>query len=244
MACHIPSENQHSPPSQSPERPTGPPQQISQETDQLTLPTRDYNRLPLSDVVEEVGNTPTVTLHRSSYIVLVVSIYASVALTAWILVCVLTFRPLTTARYGYNALEPGSVPILARYPYALWLPDSSDPLHAKYVKSEAIYRAARTAQSVITVLTIPLTSAVCSAAAVVFAQCKTKGRRLTMRQMMALADKGWTDPTTIARLVTGRGKQLSSPLLTCALLLVLLGEWLLDSVLQDTCHITRRGHLD
>jgi hypothetical protein len=242
MACHAPSEDQHSPSRHSLEWPTEPPQQTSQETDQHTLPTREYDRLPLSDVVEEVGNIPAVTLHRFSYIVLVVSIYASLALTAWILVCVLTFRPLTTARYGYNALEPGSVSILARYPWA-W-PDRSDPLHAKYVKSEAIYRAARTVQSVITVLTIPLTSAVCSAAAVVFTQSKTKGRRLTMRQMMALADKGWTDPTTIARLVTGRGKQLSSPLLICALLLVLLGEWLLDSVLQNTCHITRRDHLD
>jgi hypothetical protein len=244
MACHTPSENLQSPPSQSPEWPTGPPQQISQEADQFTLLTRENNRLPLSDALEEVGNAPAVTLHRSSYIVLVVSIYANLALTAWILVCVLTFRPLTTARYGYNALEPGSVSILTRYPYALWLPDRSDPLHAKYVKSEAIYRAARTVQSVITVLTIPLTSAVCSAAAVVFAQSKTKGRRLTMRQMMALADKGWSDPTTIAKLVTGRGKQLSSSLLTCALLLVLLGEWLLDSALRDSCHIPRRGHLD
>lgn len=221
MARHTPSEDQHSPPSRSPERPTGQTQQISQETDQHTLPTREYNRLPLSGVVE-AGSTPAVTLHRSSYILLGVSIYANLALTAWILTCILTFRPLTTAHYGYNALEPGSVSLQARYPYAL--PTKSDPLHAKYVKSEAIYRAARTVQSVITVLTIPLTSAVCSAAAVVFAQSNTKGRRLTMRQMMALADKGWTDPITIAKLVTGRGRQLNSPLLTCALLLVLLGE--------------------
>jgi hypothetical protein len=67
---------------------------------------------------------------------------------------------------------------------------------------------------------------------------------LTMRQTMALADEGWTDPTTIARLVTGRGKKLSSSLLTFALLLVLLGEYILKSTLQKTHQLRHRGHLD
>ena len=243
MVHHTPSGDRQPPPSQSPEWPTGSSQQISLETDQPTVSTRENRRMPSSDFEGEVANdSPSVTLRRSSYIVLVVSIYASLALTTWILICILTFRPLTTARYGYDASEPGSRSTQTKYSY-LW-PTTFDPIHAKYVKSEAIYRAARTVQSVITVLTIPLTSAVCSAAAVVFAQSKTNARRLTMRQTMALADKGWTDPATIAKLVTGRGKQLGSPLLAFALFLVLLGEWLLQSALQNTCHITHGGHLD
>ena len=240
MVHHTPSGDRQPPPSQSPEWPTGSSQQISLETDQPTVSTRENRRMPSSDFEGEVANdSPSVTLRRSSYIVLVVSIYASLALTTWILICILTFRPLTTARYGYNALELRSSPVRSNTISAL-----GDPLYAKYVKSEAIYRAARTVQSVITVLTIPLTSAVCSAAAVVFAQSKTNARRLTMRQTMALADKGWTDPATIAKLVTGRGKQLGSPLLAFALFLVFLGECLLQSALQNTCHITHRGHLD
>jgi hypothetical protein len=243
MAHHTPSGDQQPPSSQSPGRPTGSSQQISLVTDEPTVSTREDRRLPSSDFEGEVANdSPSVTPHRSSYIVLAVSIYAGLALTTWILICILTFRPLTTARYGYNASESGSRSTQTKYSY-LW-PTTFDPLHAKYVKSEEIYRAARTMQSVITVLTIPLTSAVCSAAAVVFAQSKTNARRLTMRQTMALADTGWTDPATIAKLVTGRGKQLGSPLLAFALFLVLLGEWLLQSALQNTCHITHGGHLD
>jgi hypothetical protein len=231
MACHTPSEDREPHPDPSPEWFTGSPQQTSQKIDLPTLLTREDGHLPSSknllDVVEEVANTPAMTLHKSSYILYIVVIYASLALTAWILICILTFRPLTTARYGYNALE-----------------SRPDKLPANYDKSEAIHRAARIVQSIVTVLAIPLTSAVCSAAAVIFAQSKTKGRRLTMRQTMALADEGWTDPMTIARLVTGRGKKSSSPLLTFALLLVLLGEYILKSILQKTHQLRHRGHLD
>jgi hypothetical protein len=214
MAYRTPSEDRESHARQSPESPTGTPQQTSQKMDlPIQLTCEDGHLSPsknLPGVVEEVINTPAVTLHKSSYILYIVVIYASLALTAWILICILTFRPLTTARYGYNALE-----------------SRPDKLPANYDQSEAIHRAARIVQSIVTVLAIPLTSAVCSAAAVIFAQSKTKGRRLTMRQTMALADEGWTDPTTIASLVTGRGKKLSSPFLTFALLLVVLGECIL-----------------
>jgi hypothetical protein len=227
MACHTSSEDRESHSGQSRAWPTGTPQQTSQKTDLPTFLSREDGNLPssktLSDVAEEVGNTSAVTLHRSSYILYIVVIYASLALTAWILICILTFRPLTTARYGYNALE-----------------SRPDRLPAKYDKSEAVHRAARVVQSIVTVLTIPLTSAVCSAAAVIFAQSQSKGRRLTMRQAMALADEGWTDPTTIAKLVTGRGKRLGSSLLTCALILVLLGECILKSAFQNKYRITHR----
>jgi hypothetical protein len=136
-----------------------------------------------------------------------VSIYACLALTAWILICLLAFRPLTTKHYGFHAQNPHN--------YAI---------QAKFEMSAELYRAARTIQAIVTVLTIPLTSAVCSAAAVIFVQAKRKERHLTMRQMMALADKGWTDPATIVSLLTGRGKRLSSSLLIFALLLNLFGE--------------------
>ena len=231
MAYHTRSGDRESHSGQSPESPTGTPQQTSQEMDAPILLKREDGHLPppkkLPDVVEEVINTPAVTLHKSSYILYIVVIYASLALTAWILICILTVRPLTTAHYGYNALE-----------------SRPDKLPAKNVKSEAIHRAARIVQSIVTVLAIPLTSAVCSAAAVIFAQSKPKGRRLTMRQTMALADESWTDPTTFTKLVTGRGKKLNSSLLTCALILVLLGECIPKPALQNTHQTTHRGNLD
>jgi hypothetical protein len=206
---------------QSSERTAGPLRQILHDTaaedhdEQITLLPREDAHLPstedpaslFEDADKSVSSAPAVTLHRSGYIVFMVVIYASLALTAWILTCLLTFRPITTKHYGYNVRVSYSEPLLK----------------AKYDKSEEVYRAARTVQAVVTVLTIPLTSAVCSAAAVIFAQSKRKERHLTMRQMMALADKGWTDPTTIARLLTGRGKKYSSLPLICAMLLILFG---------------------
>lgn len=43
--------------------------------------------------VEKTAAIPSVTLHRSGYILFMVFIYASLALAAWILICVLTFKP-------------------------------------------------------------------------------------------------------------------------------------------------------
>lgn len=164
---------------------------------------------PSSEAERKIPKTSGVILPRSSYIVWMVFVYASLALTAWILICLLTSKPLTAKRYGFDTRE-----------------QDSSRLQARFIKSEQIYRAARTVQAVVGVLTIPLTSAVCSAAAVVFTQAGRQERRLTLRQTMTLADKGWTDPTTIARLLSGRGRQFSSSLLICALLLNLLGEYL------------------
>ena len=265
MACHTPPAEPHEPdeapgaqsqalladelqhhgqtssaPSEEslPPQPTGlstpPPQQIIQETvsQDTGEPPTVLPRAPSPESLrsssgdgDQVDNTPTVTLHRSGYILLMVSIYASLALTAWILICILASRPLTTKRYGYDF-------------------QGSSFADRQYLKSKEIYRAARTVQAVVTVLTIPLTSAVCSAAAVVFVQSKIKKRHLTMRQMMALADKGWTDPTTIAKLMVGRGRRLSSSFLIFALLLNLFGEFLRDPSFHGTSWYTPCDHLN
>lgn len=228
---HLHGQTSSAPSKESrPPQPTGsstpPPLQIIQETvsqdtgEPPTVLPRAPSPEPLrssSGHVDQADNTPTVTLHRSGYILLVVSIYASLALTAWLLICILASRPLTTKRYGYD-----------------FYGSSSDNGRAKYLKNKEIYRAARTVQAVVTVLTIPLTSAVCSAAAVVFVQSKIKKRHLTMRQMMALADKGWTDPSTIARLMVGRGRRLSSSFFIFALLLNLFGEFTRSPL---PCHV-------
>ena len=208
----------------------GPPRRISQDAvtehheEQITLlPREDPTILEIprsssKDAGKPDSNVPAVTLHKSSYIVLMVSIYASLALTAWILTCLLTFRPLTTRHYGYDTRDKNA--------YRSFYDTKSE-------KSGEVYRATRTIQAIVAVLTVPLTSAVCSAAAVVFAQSKRKERRLTMRQMMVLADRGWTDPTTIVKLLIGRGKPLSSSMLICALLLNLFGEYT-----QNPAHAT------
>jgi hypothetical protein len=48
-------------------------------------------------------------------------------------------------------------------------------------------------QAVVGVLTIPLTLAVCSTAAVIFTQSGSRQWKLTLRHTMTLADKGGTE---------------------------------------------------
>ncbi|PIA92339.1 hypothetical protein CB0940_09144 [Cercospora beticola] len=157
----------------------------------------------------------SVLLHRSGYTLFLVATYSSLALVAWTLTCLLTYNPLTVGQYELNVHERS---------YG----SSAKFFHAKYVKSEEIYRAARTLQTIVALLTIPLTSAVCSAAAPAFAQTGPRQHRLTMRQLMVLADKGWTDPVTIAKVLCGNGKKLGSRLLFFAVLLNILVIFLAD----------------
>lgn len=179
------SEDRRSDPVQLPEISPAQPQENTRETDdneeQVTLLPREDGRPSPSgnshsspEATDKVDSTSSVALHKSRYILLMVFTYAAAALTAWILTCVLTVKPLTTGYYGYDTRSK----------------ESTDELHVKLVRNDKLYRAARTIQTIVAVLTIPLTSAVCSAAAVVFVQTKTRQRNLTMRQMMTLADKG------------------------------------------------------
>ena len=62
-----------------------------------------------------------------------------------------------------------------------------------YPRNEKRYLAAQVIQSIAGLLTIPLTSAVCLAAAVVFARRHDKDSNKTMRKLLALADKRWID---------------------------------------------------
>jgi hypothetical protein len=50
-------------------------------------------------------DTYSVLLHRSGYIVFMVAIYSGLALTAWILTCLLTHDPLTIGSYEVNVNE-------------------------------------------------------------------------------------------------------------------------------------------
>ena len=83
----------------------------------------------------------------------------------------------------------------------------------------------RVIQAGVSVLTIPITSAACSCAAVAFTQYSRRSAGMTMRQTIALADKGWTDPTTYLRLLfTRQGlKRYGSLFLFLAIALNVLG---------------------
>ncbi|KAI9872263.1 MAG: hypothetical protein M1830_001848 [Pleopsidium flavum] len=60
-----------------------------------------------------------------------------------------------------------------------------------------------------TTITIPITSSVCAKAAAIYAQQHPGARKakMTMRQLLALADKGWTDLRILSSLLLGGDSQ-------------------------------------
>ncbi|KAK2593472.1 hypothetical protein QQS21_008845 [Conoideocrella luteorostrata] len=154
---------------------------------------------------------PYATLHRFGTIVILTLVYVFFATFAWAFICLLTYKP--TGLHGYSYGDA----------------DGQRDAEAMYQKSECYLRAARVLQSITSMLTIPLTSAVCSQAAVIFLQGHRHHddedrRGPTLRQAMALADKSWTDPVTLWKLIFKKcWKLYGSRAFAGALLLNLFG---------------------
>ncbi|RJE26359.1 hypothetical protein PHISCL_01332 [Aspergillus sclerotialis] len=162
---------------------------------------------------------PSVSLQRSVYVVPLVLLYAAAALYSWVIICILTNRPIGGIGYGIEEY----IHILKNPPRNNLAYTEPEYLSIFFSKSERYLRSARILQSVVSVLTIPLTSAVCSQAAAVYIQ-KKRGRNCpTLRQTMALADKGWTDIALVTKLFFGGWNKHRSSLLLFALFLNLLG---------------------
>lgn len=162
----------------------------------------------------EVAST---ALHRSGYILFLTLIYITLAAFSWVVICYLSFRPITAAHYGarFSGTQTG---------YGR-LGDAN--LTSLYEKNQRWYHAARVIQSIVGVMAIPLTSAVCSSAAVIFIQQRHSRGGLTMRQVMTIADKGWTDIPTYFRTFpffgTKRWKRYGSSFLLLSCFTILLG---------------------
>jgi hypothetical protein len=163
----------------------------------------------------------SIPLERSVYPVLLTLLYGGAAVYAWVVICILNHRPIGGESYGqaevdriFNRTEPTGMTI-------------DEGIASFFARSERYLRAARIVQSLVSVVTIPLTSAVCSQAAVVYIQRTRGANRPTLRQTMALADKGWTDIAILTNLFFGGWKRYRSSLLLFALFLHLLGEFII-----------------
>lgn len=145
---------------------------------------------------EDKSKTSQVThIHRSLYVIWLVLFYAAPVLSSWIVTCTLTYCPITANHYGAW---------IWKHQNNGWRIAHTEVIHDLYRRNERWYRAARVIQSIASVLTIPLTSAVCSNAVVVYLQ-HCNGERtpnFTLCQMIVLADKGWTNVWTYFRLAT------------------------------------------
>jgi hypothetical protein len=130
---------------------------------------------------------------------LILIMYSLLALLSWILLCVMSKRPIKGER-TYTETE-------------------SSRGERRFATNEKYYTAARILQSVVGLLTIPVTSAICSIACVAYMQTGRLRKSLTLRQAMAMADQGWINPRMWTRLAS-KG---SLPLYV-AFTLTLIGE--------------------
>lgn len=164
---------------------------------------------------EESGIAPSTLLKRSFYTILIALVYTGLALFAWILLCIQSTRPITTKSYSLNVLKE-------KVNYDFTSVGGIYPKVSPYVRNEEYFQRARIIQALTSVLTIPLTSALCSKAAVAFFQRKASVG-LSMRKLTTMADRGWTDPETILKVFLGGWQKYGSPFLLFAILLNGLG---------------------
>ena len=98
----------------------------------------------------------------------------------------------------------------------------SKSIKNEILNSEKWIPAVRALRAIAAVLTLPVASAVCASAAVVFVQRNASKSRLNIRQVMLLADRAWADPSIYGRAFL-RWKHYGSAFLLLAFILNVLG---------------------
>ena len=129
---------------------------------------------------------------RSSYLL---AIYFPLLIVPWILTCVLDIRPITKSSY---------IDQIGRY-------SPEDMYDVKHWLT-----AVRVMNSIASLTTVPIVSALLVQAAVVYTQRHRPGQTLNVRQAFALADKGWSDISILWESITKDGRGLSSRFLWLA----------------------------
>ncbi|KAJ6439426.1 proteinrelated to secreted protein- sviceus [Purpureocillium lavendulum] len=170
----------------------------------------------------EPGRPPITALHRSFYILVLASLYAVTATIVWVLTCV-------AHKNEADAREPADWH--SPYYNPTWEDGQLTEIHtlAHKLRNGTTFLAIKLVQAGLTILTIPLVSAICSQAAVAYLQRQAGNRRggATLRQAAALADKSWTSPLLILRVICSRRarKRYGSKFLLSAIALMALGEY-------------------
>jgi hypothetical protein len=126
--------------------------------------------------------------HRSYTAIFVVALYSCLALLSWIILCVLNYRPLTTAHYGVSGDTNYYRKRDATHSQAL------EPPMPVFAANERWLTAARALQFIVAVVAVPMTVAICARASYIFTQEGVRKGRLSRRQLTVFTEKAWSDP--------------------------------------------------
>ncbi len=186
--------------------------------EQEPKPTSNAHKTTLECTILSTHSPVTaILLSRQAYILGLVAIFASMFIVAWSILCWTSRRPIGRGSY---------------FCYGSTVCNYSERERNKQNARTLQYVAdAQTVLSAVSLLTIPLTSTVCAAAAVPWLQ--SSGRGMSLRQLMTLADKGWTSPYIYTKLLRPSGwKRYGSSFIALSLLLNILGI-LSNALLKD-----------
>ena len=152
-----------------------------------------------------------ILLPRQFYIVCLVVIYSAMFITAYSILAMTSRHPIGRASYSCDSAVDYTCPTAA-------------VRRQQNARTQTYISNAQTLMSAVALLTIPLTSTVCAAAAVPWLQ--RFGHGMSLRQTTALADRGWTSPYIFSRLTFPRGwRRYGSSFLAMAIILHALGTY-------------------
>ena len=184
-------------------QPTGDQVSVTQSSNSETEPEPEPK--PSFTHRQEIGEKrppPSAPLRRRTKTIWLLALYIPLLLLPWIFTCILNFRPISTKTYISH--EGLNTP-------------------AQFRANDNWQKAIRVFNSILSLVTIPVISAILAQAAVAYTQKQKSSKRLTLRQTFALADRGWSDITILLDFLAGDAdKKLGSSFLGFAVVLILL----------------------
>lgn len=181
-------------------------------------PSRSPAREPAKDSAQlQQGSQlpPSTRLYPSFSVLPIVLIYATISILGWVVTCILTFRPLHAKSYGLDFSNEN----FDSYYYG------RTTISNEILNSEKWIPAVRVLRAIAAVFTLPVASAVCASAAVVFVQRNAGKSRLNIRHVMVLADRAWADPASWGPAFLS-WKRYGSAFLILTILLNILGVFI------------------
>lgn len=158
-----------------------------------------------------------------------VMLYASLLLFTWSATCVISRRPIKYQSYdtSWASLGRWSCEIWSKYRGAPWPGCGGDnyfPISSSQIDANNKWRLVISGINFITaVLTIPVSSSICSHGAVAYTQ-RYGTAKFNTQKTLALADRGWWNPTILCQLLHPKGiRRLGTPYLLFCTVLCALG---------------------